>query len=234
MQTSAFFCILQNIAHISINNIYLQKMLHKLQKETTFNKIKEIYVCILDELMNNLHLFIPQFFELGETLTGLIHALVQTRREEILHVHYMTTPKHKNPCPGNHEIYNFGRLFFGHHYNTFTLSGLCPSGEKKTLKRNNSFHYMNCLATTQHKNPCFWGHAIYNFGRSFLGHHIYILTFSVLCLGVKKILKEIMYFHYINYMVTPQHKNPYSRCHEIYNFVRPFLNHYNYALSLSK
>ena len=154
------FCILQNIAHISINNIYLQKMLHKLQKETTFNKIKEIYVCILDELMNNLHLFIPQFFELGETLTGLIHALVQTRREEILHVHYMTTPKHKNPCPGNHEIYNFGRLFFGHHYNTFTLSGLCPSGEKKTLKRNNSFHYMNCLATTQHKNPCFWGHTI--------------------------------------------------------------------------
>ena len=35
-------------------------------------------------------------------------------------------------------------------------------------------------------------------------------------------------------MVTPQHKNPYHRGHEIYNFGRPFLSHYNYALSLSE
>ena len=39
--------------------------------------------------------------------------------KEIMHFHYMTymaTPLHKNPCPGGHEIYNFGRPFLGHHY----------------------------------------------------------------------------------------------------------------------
>ena len=28
----------------------------------------------------------------------------------------MATPKHKNPCPRGHKIYNFGRAFPGHHY----------------------------------------------------------------------------------------------------------------------
>ena len=33
-------------------------------------------------------------------------------------------------------------------------------------------------------------------------------------------------------MATPQHKNPCSRGHEIYNFSRPFLGHHYYTLSL--
>ena len=33
----------------------------------------------------------------------------------------MTTPLHKNPCPEGHEIYNFGRHFFGHHNYTLCL-----------------------------------------------------------------------------------------------------------------
>ena len=37
----------------------------------------------------------------------------------------MATPLHKNPCPGGHEIYNFGRPFRGHHYYTLSLSDLC-------------------------------------------------------------------------------------------------------------
>ena len=43
---------------------------------------------------------------------------------EIMHFHYitfMTTPLHKNPCPEGHEIYNFGRHFFGHHNYTLCL-----------------------------------------------------------------------------------------------------------------
>ena len=46
----------------------------------------------------------------------------------------MTTPKHKNPCPGGDQIYNFGRLFLGHHYNTLSLFDLCLSEKKKILK----------------------------------------------------------------------------------------------------
>ena len=43
----------------------------------------------------------------------------------------MATPLHKNPCPGGHEIYNFGRPFLGHYYYTLSLYGLCPRVEKK-------------------------------------------------------------------------------------------------------
>ena len=45
---------------------------------------------------------------------------------------------------------------------------------------------------------------IYNFGTPFLGHHYYILGLSDLCLGIeKKIVKEIMQFHYVTYMAMP-------------------------------
>ena len=64
---------------------------------------------------------------------------MQTRREEILHVHYLTTPQHKNPCSGDNSIYNFGKLFLGHHYYTLNLSDLCLSEEKKILKEINAF-----------------------------------------------------------------------------------------------
>ena len=37
----------------------------------------------------------------------------------------------------------------------------------------------------------------------------------------------------MTYMASPQHKNPYPRGHEIYNFGRPFLCHHNYILRLS-
>ena len=51
------------------------------------------------------------------------------------------------------------------------------------------------MDTPQLKNPCPGGHEIDNFGRPFLGHNNYILSLSVLYLGVeKKILKEIMQF----------------------------------------
>ena len=42
-----------------------------------------------------------------------------------------------------------------------------------------------------------------------------------------------MHFHYMTYMVTPLHKNLCPRCHEIYNFRRPFLVRHYYILGLS-
>ena len=59
------------------------------------------------------------------------------------------------------------------------------------------------MATPLHLNPCPGGHKIYNFGRPFLGQYYYILALSDLCLGVeKKIVNEIMHFHYMTYMAT--------------------------------
>ena len=132
-----------------------------------------------------------------------------------------------------YEIYNFGTPFLGHHYYTLSLFDLRLGVEKKIVKEIMQFHYMTYMTTLQHKNPCPWGHEIYNFGRPFLGHHYYILCLSDQCLGVeKKILKEIMQFCYMTYMATPPHKNPCPRGHEIYNFGRPFLGHHYYMLCL--
>ena len=63
---------------------------------------------------------------------------------------------------------------------------------------------MTYMVTPSQKTPCQEGHECYNFGRPFLGHHYYILSFSDLCLGEKKkIFKEIMLFHYMTYMAMP-------------------------------
>ena len=63
---------------------------------------------------------------------------------------------------------------------------------------------MTYMATLQHQNPCPGGCEIYNLGRPFLGHHYFINSLSDLCMGVKKkILKEIMHFHYMTYMAIP-------------------------------
>ena len=52
----------------------------------------------------------------------------------------MTTPQHKNPCPGGHEIYNFGRPIIGHHYYLLSLIELFPGVEKKTFKEIHKFY----------------------------------------------------------------------------------------------
>ena len=60
-----------------------------------------------------------------------------------------------------------------------------------------------------------------------------ILSLSDLFLEVeKKIFEEIMHFHYMTYMVRPQHKNPRPVGHEINNFSIHFLGHHYYILSL--
>ena len=52
---------------------------------------------------------------------------------------YMATSKHKNPCPGGHEIYNFGRPFLCHHYYIIIyLVCLSDSGDLK----NNDYMYL--------------------------------------------------------------------------------------------
>ena len=51
-------------------------------------------------------------------------------------------PLHKTPCPGVHEIYNFGRPFLGHHYRYYilSLSDLCLGVEKKIFKELHQFY----------------------------------------------------------------------------------------------
>ena len=135
-----------------------------------------------------------------------------------MHFHFMTymaRSQHKNPCPVGHEIYNFDRPFFGHHYYRYilSLSDLCMGIEQKIFKEVPviHFHYITCMYTAmpQHKNPCIGGHIIYNFGRPFLGHHFYTGTFKLTepCPRVEeKIFKEV---HQL-YTFYPQITSPWE------------------------
>ena len=69
-----------------------------------------------------------------------------------MHFHYMTfmvTPwhKHKTPCPGGNETYNFSRLFIGHHYYILNLFDLCLGLKEKILKEITHFHNMSYMTT---------------------------------------------------------------------------------------
>ena len=47
--------------------------------------------------------------------------------------------KHKNPCPGGKQIYNFGRPFLGHHCYILTQSDLSLGLEEKVFKEIHQF-----------------------------------------------------------------------------------------------
>ena len=65
-------------------------------------------------------------------------------------------------------------------------------------ERNNAVSQYDLYGHALAQEPLPWGHEIYNFGRPFLCHHRYILALSDICLKKeKKILKEIMHFHYM-------------------------------------
>ena len=53
---------------------------------------------------------------------------------------YMTMPWHENPCPGSHEIYNFGRPFPGHHNLILRMSVLCLEVERRIFKEIHQFY----------------------------------------------------------------------------------------------
>ena len=75
--------------------------------------------------------------------------------------------------------------------------------ERKFSKVIMHFRIKTIMAKPWHKTPCPRGNETYNFSRLFIGHDNIILNLSDLCLGLKKIFKEIMHFHYMNYMATP-------------------------------
>ena len=80
----------------------------------------------------------------------------------------MTAPRQKNPCTGGREIYYLGRLFFGHHYYTLTLSDLRLNEKKKILLEIMHVHYMTYLVTPSTRIPALGIIKFSNFGGPFL------------------------------------------------------------------
>ena len=74
---------------------------------------------------------------------------------------------------------------------------------------------MTNITMLQHKNPSPGVMKV-----TILVDHYYIHSLSELCSAAeKKILEEMIQFHYMTYMVAPQHKNPCPGDHEIYNLI---------------
>ena len=74
----------------------------------------------------------------------------------------MSTPLHKNLCPGAHDIHNFGILFLGFHYFILSLSDLCLELERFFFLEKMHFHYMTYVHIPA-KKPYPGGHEIYKF-----------------------------------------------------------------------
>ena len=72
-----------------------------------------------------------------------------------------------------------------------------PGSKEEDFCRNNAFSLYDLYGRVLAQEPLpTGGHEISNFGRSFLGHHYYILGLSDQCLGVEnKIFKEIQQFY---------------------------------------
>ena len=136
-------------------------------------------------------------------------------------------PQHKKPFPRSHEISN--RVVTSLVIVTVPPVCLIYAWEQRKIKKKMMhFRYMIYMATPQHKSPCPGGHEIYNFVRTFLGYHYYILSLSDLCLGVKNDAFSL----YDLYTHDPaQERLPCG--HKSYNFGRPLLGHHYYKLNLS-
>ena len=77
---------------------------------------------------------------------------------------YMATPQHKNPWPGGHEIYNFGKPFFGYHLlHTWFVWSMPGSKEDNFFKKYSNF----TLFTPKLPPFTVRDHKIYNFVSSY-------------------------------------------------------------------
>ena len=173
------------------------------------------------------HYYVP-------TGTEFVWLMPQSRREEILHFHYMTymtMAQYKNSCPKGHKIYNFGRPFLGHHYYILSLSDLCMGADKKIFKEIMHFHYtgMSYLTTAQHKNPCPKGDRFLVISTI----RMYLIVWSMPG-SRQEFFKEIMHIYYMTHLAMSQHKILCPRVHEIYNFGRYLLVYRYYILNLSE
>ena len=92
---------------------------------------------------------------------------------------------------------------------------------------------MTCMATPLQRNPCPRGHEIYYFGRPFLGHHFYILSWSQPCPCVEKIYKEKHIYRFTRFTPNlPRLGIGKGGGHEIYNFLFPYPTDATYQIWL--
>ena len=85
-----------------------------------------------------------------------------------------------------YEIDKFRRPSLGHHYSMLSLTNLCSAVEKRKLIRHKYNFNISLMLTGRSTKKCPMGHGSYNFGRTFLGCHYFIQSFSDLCPGVLK------------------------------------------------
>ena len=58
---------------------------------------------------------------------------------------YIVTLYHKNPCPGGHEMYNFGRPFLDHHAILYAQFVWCIPGDREEFFLKNYINFKRFL-----------------------------------------------------------------------------------------
>lgn len=116
-----------------------------------------------------------------------INCMFQSREEHFYRNHafliysIMATPKHRNSTPRGMKLQLCQLLPCSvlHVLHVYTLSAcIWPH-------RNNAFtEYDQHGHALANKNPCPGDHEIYNFGKTFLGHHNYTLNFLIYAYAV--------------------------------------------------
>ena len=74
-----------------------------------------------------------------------------------MHFHYMAymaMPKHKNPCPRGHKMYNFGKPLFGNYHPLYTqfVWSMPMSGEEKFSVFTQKFSFLGVGVITKNHN----------------------------------------------------------------------------------
>ena len=103
----------------------------------------------------------------------------------------------------------------------YLVSLICAWEQRIISKRNNAFSLHDIYGHTLAQELLAPGLTILLEPSLFIN----ILSLSDLCPSVeKKIFKEVMHFHYMTYMATPQHKNPCPEVMKFTNLEEPSLD----------
>ena len=133
---------------------------------------------------------------------------------------YMGMSQHKKPCPWGHEIYNFGKPFFGHHNCILNLSDLCL-GVQKTLFEKRIMHFkyndLKYITMPQYKNS---GPGVMKV-TMLVNPSLVIITIHLFCLNhahqQRRRLKKPLILHFISPNYLPQGQGD-----GIYNLLSPY------------
>ena len=138
-------------------------------KEFHYRNLWNFHILRNERILTNnfvewkLRILRSHFFRNLRSLVKFTTVIQKKIFKDIMHIHNMTklaTPSHRNPCPGGHGIYNFGKLSWSLLlYVQFVWN--MPRSREEDFQRFNAFSLYDKSSHTQHRSPYPGGHEIF-------------------------------------------------------------------------